>query len=37
MDSEKKPRGRPKGIHTPTKYFTEEERKTLNDHQRVDI
>ena len=27
MDSEKKPRGRPKGIHTPTKYFTEEERK----------
>ena len=27
MNSEKKPRGRPKNIHTPIKYFTEEERK----------
>ena len=27
MDSGKKPRGRPKGIHTPIKYFTEEEKK----------
>ena len=27
MNSEKKPRGRPKGIHTPIKYFTQEERQ----------
>ena len=27
MNSEKKPRGRLKNIHTPIKYFTEEERK----------
>ena len=27
MISEKKPRGRPRNIHTPIKYFTEEERK----------
>ena len=34
MNSEKKPRGRPKGIHTPIKYFTQEERQ---DDQRRDI
>ena len=27
MNSEKKPRGRPKKIHTPIKYLTEKERK----------
>ena len=27
MDSEKKSRGRPNGIHAPIKYFTEKERK----------
>ena len=27
MDSEKKLRGRPKGIHTPIKYFAQELRK----------
>ena len=27
MNSEKKPRGRPKNIHTPIKHFTEEDRK----------
>ena len=29
MNSEKKPRGRPKGIHTPIKYFTQEERQDV--------
>ena len=27
MNLEKKPGGRPKNIHTPINYFTEEERK----------
>ena len=27
MNSEKKPRGRPKAVHTPIKYFTQEERQ----------
>ena len=27
MNSEKKPGGRPKAIHTPIKYFTQEERQ----------
>ena len=27
MNSEKKPKGTPKNIHTPIKYFTEEQRK----------
>ena len=37
MNSEKKPRGRPKNIHTPITYFTEKRGKMLYDDQRHHI
>ena len=37
MNSEKKPGGRPKNIHTPIKHFTEEQRKDAIQRQRHDI
>ena len=35
MNSEKKPRGRPKGIQIPIKYFTQEERQDATQRSKT--